>query len=135
MFLEFSFRLPLKTPRNYINSAIGQVKAFTDGQLFAIWLTRVFPGIVERFMDAVFLLGYILALRFIFFLALEKPETVKGVGLVVFFIFAAFAVPLPLMLIKKEVLNSSVPNIFLAGASIFFFALVITRTFSKVRRS
>ncbi|WP_157471738.1 hypothetical protein [Gilvimarinus agarilyticus] len=85
-------------------------------------------------MDTVFLLVYILGLRGIFYLALQKPAVVKGGFLIFFFIFAAFAVPVPLMLIKKEVISNSVHNILIAGSALVYFAIVITRALGKLKR-
>lgn len=85
-------------------------------------------------MDTVFLLIYILVLRVIFYLVLQKPTVVKSSLLIFCFIFAAFAVPLPLMLIKKEVISNSVPNVLIAGSALVYFAFVITRMLGKAKR-
>lgn len=86
-------------------------------------------------MDTLFLVAYIAVLRALFFLASKKaPAVVKGKLLVLSFLVAIFLVPLPLVLIKKEVLDNSVLNILLAGLSIFYFAFVISRMIGKMRR-
>lgn len=86
-------------------------------------------------MDISIPLTYILLLRSILFLIARMfPSEVSMYVLVIFLPSMAFAVPLPLILIKKEIIASSVPNILLSGAAIFYFGFVITRMLNRWKR-
>ncbi len=86
-------------------------------------------------MDTLFVLAYILMLRFFLFLISKKlPETVKAHFLVIFLLIGAFVVPLPIFLIKKEIIANSAPNVLLAGIALFYFGFVISKMLGKVKR-
>jgi len=87
-------------------------------------------------IDTLYILIYFLSLRaLLFFLSKKIEGVINTYFLVVFLIASAFLVPLPIFLIKKEIVMNTVPNILLAGASIFYFGFVISRMFEGLRRS
>lgn len=78
---------------------------------------------------------YILLLRFFLFLFSRRfSSEVSTYVLVFFLLLMAFAVPLPLILIKKEIITDSAPNVILSGASIFYFGFVISRMLNQWKR-
>jgi|TARA_R100000656_G_scaffold122834_1_gene98756 hypothetical protein len=86
------------------------------------------------FMETILLLMYVVLLRLLFFIALNKFRVVRSYSLVAFILFAAFAVPLPLVMIKKEIISNSVFNISIAGLSLFYFAFVVSAGLSRLKR-
>lgn len=86
-------------------------------------------------METLVLLIYIVLIRALLFLAERKlPEVVKWQFLVAFIVGVALSVPLPLILIKKEILDNSIQNVLLSGLSFFYFAFVVSRIFEKMKR-
>jgi len=87
-------------------------------------------------IDTLYILIYILSLRaLLFFVSKKMKGVINTYFLVVFLIASAFLVPLPIFLIKKEIVMNTVPNILLAGVSLFYFGFVISRMFGGVKRN
>lgn len=86
-------------------------------------------------MDTMVLLAHIAFLRLII-LSFDRFFS-YGSGtfvLVAFLLLMAFLVPLPLVLIKKEVLENSVINVVISVISVVYLGLVIARALDDWKR-
>ena len=86
-------------------------------------------------MDTFILLAYFLSLRLLLLVIDRVSHSGTGTfALVVFLLFIAFSVPLPLMLVKQGVVVSNVPNVIFSVGTILYFSIVVLGMLDRWRR-
>ena len=87
-------------------------------------------------MDTAFIIFYYLVFRLLLWCVGNRVSNpVPTYMLVVFVLFLAIGVPVPMVLIQKEIFSNTILNVCLSEFSFFYFALVSNKTLRKMNRS